>query len=128
MSTNALRKDTRLEADFELLTRLNREYIQAVNDKDVGWFERHLSQDFLNTSPDGALLERGAFLAKIAQGVGVTDIEAHDVVVRVIEDLALVHARTTHRSTSGVGQGRYTDIWSRQDGDWLCVAAHVSRC
>ena len=24
--------------------------------------------------------------------------------------------------------GRYTDIWARRDGCWLCVSAHFTRC
>jgi hypothetical protein len=26
-----------------------------------------------------------------------------------------------------VGEGRYTDIWARRGGRWLCIAAHFTR-
>jgi hypothetical protein len=42
--------------------------------------------------------------------------------------VALIHARTTYTKEDGrAGAGRYTDIWQRRDGRWLCVAAHVTR-
>jgi ketosteroid isomerase-like protein len=114
--------------DRAALEQLNSAYVRAVDDADAGWFERHLSQDFLNTNPDGSLVERAAFLAQIARGAGVTDLKEHDVQIRILGDLAIVHARTTYKTRQGVdGSGRYTDIWQRRDGRWQCVAAHVNR-
>jgi len=31
------------------------------------------------------------------------------------------------RSVQDSDVGRYTDIWARRNGRWLCVAAHVTR-
>jgi len=43
-------------------------------------------------------------------------------------DTAIIHARTNYVKPDGtVGGGRYTDVWMRQDGHWLCVSAHVTR-
>jgi ketosteroid isomerase-like protein len=114
--------------DREALERLNAAYVRAVDRADTGWFDRHLTQDFLNTTPDGALVDRAAFLAQIARGAGVTDLKEHDVQIRVLGDFAIIHARTTYRMRQGTeGSGRYTDIWQRRDGRWQCVAAHVNR-
>jgi ketosteroid isomerase-like protein len=114
--------------DREALERLNAAYVRAVDQADVGWFERHLTQDFLNTNPDGSLVERAAFLAQIARGAGVTDLKGHDVHIRILGDFAIIHARTTYRMGQGTeGSGRYTDIWQRRDRRWQCVAAHVNR-
>ena len=110
-------KDVSGGGDVETLRLLNLEYIQSVNQKNVRWFERQLAPDFMNSNPDGALVDRAAFLAQVARGAGVSDIEAHDVLIRVIGDLGIIHARTTYRSPSGTqGGGRYTDIWSRREG------------
>lgn len=114
--------------DREALVRLNAAYVRSVDHADVGWFERHLTQDFLNTNPDGSLVERAAFLAQIVRGAGVTDLKEHDVHIRILGDFAIIHARTTYRMRQGTeGSGRYTDIWQRRDGRWQCVAAHVTR-
>jgi ketosteroid isomerase-like protein len=115
--------------DFETLEPLNLEYVRSVEKADVRWFDSNLAPDFMNSNPDGSLVDRAAFLAQIARGAGVSNLEAHDVLIRVIGDLAIIHARTTYKTTSGKeGAGRYTDIWSRREGRWVCVAAQVTRC
>jgi ketosteroid isomerase-like protein len=117
-----------LQRDTELLSRLNTEYVQAVDQKNVAWFDRHLSADFLNTNPDGSLVDRAAFLRQIGRGAGVSGITASDVRIRVLGDVAIIHARTSYQLPSGAAAaGRYTDIWMRNNSGWLCVAAHVTR-
>ena len=39
---------------------------------------------------------------------------------------AAVRRKEDHRFITG--QGRYTDVWTRRNGRWLAVAAHVTRC
>jgi ketosteroid isomerase-like protein len=115
-------------SDLEALTRLNSDYVRSVEAADVKWFDRHLAPDFMNSNPDGSLVDRRGFLDQIARGAGVTQLEAQDVRIRIMYDLAIIHAKTTYRKRDGsAGTGRYTDIWSRRDGRWVCVAAHVTR-
>jgi ketosteroid isomerase-like protein len=110
------------------LEQLNRDYVRSVQESDVGWFEAHLAEDFLNTNPDGTLVDRAGFLAQIARPAGVTKLACHDVRIRELGDFAIIHATTSYRKGDGsAGRGRYTDIWARRDGRWLCIAAHVSR-
>jgi ketosteroid isomerase-like protein len=114
--------------DVATLTDLNLGYVQSVQDADTRWFERNLAADFLNTNSDGSLVDRQAFLAQIARGAGVSGLVPGDVVVRVFGDFAIIHAITTYTRSDGQrGAGRYTDIWARRDGRWVCVAAHVTR-
>ena len=114
--------------DLEELGTLNRHYIRSVQESDVGWFERNLSEDFLNSNPDGSLADRAGFLRQIAPPCPVRNLDIEDVRIRILGDAAIIHARTTYRKAEGQpGAGRYTDIWARCDGRWLCVAAHVTR-
>lgn len=115
-------------SSLETLTELNRNYVRSVAESDVAWFDTHLSADFLNTNPDGTLVDRAGFLAQIARPVTITGVRCEDVDVRLFGDFAVIHARTTYALADGrPGAGRYTDIWARRDGSWLCVAAHVTR-
>lgn len=119
---------TAASSDLADLQELNRHYVRAVQESDVGWFERHLAEDFFNTAPDCSLADRAGFLALIARPAGVSALQASDVRIRLLGDFAIVHARTTYTKGDGQpGAGRYTDIWARRQGRWLCVAAHVSR-
>jgi ketosteroid isomerase-like protein len=102
--------------------------VDAVQNSDVGWFEEHLSRDFLNSNPDGSLVDRAGFLAQILQPATVRSLQPRDVRIRIFGDIAIVHARTTYSKANGqAAAGRYTDIWARRDGRWECVAAHVTR-
>ena len=115
-------------SDQETLEGLNREYIASVQNCDVRRFGEILSDDFLNTNPDGTLVDKAGFLKQIAPPAKIKDLACGDVNVRVMGDFAIIHARTTYNYLDGrPGQGRYTDIWARRDGRWLCVAAQVAR-
>jgi ketosteroid isomerase-like protein len=110
------------------LDQLNRDYIQSVQQSDVSRFEALLADDFLNSNPDGSLVDRAGFLAQIAKPAGISNLQAHDVRIRLLGEVAIIHARTAYiRADGAAGAGRYTDIWQRRNGRWLCVAAHVTR-
>jgi ketosteroid isomerase-like protein len=114
--------------DMPVLQALNRDYVASVQASDVRRFEQLLADDFLNSNPDGSLLDRAGFLAQIARPANVSGLQAHDVRIRMFGEVAIVHARTTYTRADGKpGAGRYTDIWARREGRWLCVAAHVTR-
>jgi ketosteroid isomerase-like protein len=115
-------------SDLETLAELNEAYIRSVQSSDVARFEQLLADDFLCTLSDGTFLDRGRFLAYTAKPVTISDLTAHDVNIRLIGDVAIIHARTTFLQRDGQpGEGRYTDIWARRNGEWLAVAAHVTR-
>lgn len=119
---------TALANDVETLEVLNKGYVDAVQNSDVRWFDEHLTQDFLNSNPDGTLVDRAGFLERIAKPVGVKGLAPQDVRIRLMGDFAIIHAKTVYRTPDGrAGAGRYTDIWARRNGRWLCVAAHVTR-
>lgn len=115
-------------ADADTLRRLNQNYIRSVQESDVSYFEEALAEDFVSSRPDCSLIDRTAFLAQIARPPGISGLEAHDVRIRLMGDMAIIHARTTYTKPDGQpGAGRYTDVWAKKDGRWLCVAAHVTR-
>ena len=116
------------DADLDILTGLNRDYIASVQNGDVRRFEELLAADFRCSNPDGSLLDRAGFLAQTARPVTISGLGVHDVEIRRFGEVAIIHARTSYRTADGgEGRGRYTDVWVRQRGRWLCVSAHVTR-
>lgn len=111
------------------LAALNLDYIAAVQHADVKRFGEILAEDFLNTNPDGSLVDKAGFLKQIAPPARIRDLACHDVNIRVMGDFAIIHARTSyhHIDDGRPGGGRYTDIWARRNGRWVCVAAQVAR-
>jgi len=114
--------------DLEQLVALNRDYVDSVQRGDVTRFEAILAEDFLCSNPDGSLVDKTQFLEQTARPVTISGLEAQDVRVRILGDVAIIHARTSYVTASGEQRsGRYTDVWARREGRWLTVSAHVTR-
>jgi ketosteroid isomerase-like protein len=113
---------------LETLHELNRNYVRSVLESDVRWFEENLAPDFMNSNPDGRLVDRAAFLAQIAPPCPVKQLREHDALIHRVGEVAIIYARTTYLKPDGsAGAGRYTDVWQQRQGRWLCVSANVSR-
>ncbi|HLT19745.1 MAG TPA: nuclear transport factor 2 family protein [Thermomicrobiales bacterium] len=123
-----MQTDAAVRSDLDTLIALNRDYINSVQHSDVQRFDEILAPDFLCSNPDGTLVDRAAFLEQTARPVTISNLQAEDVNVRLMGDFAIIHARTTYLTADGTpASGRYTDVWARRDGQWLCVSAHVTR-
>jgi ketosteroid isomerase-like protein len=117
-----------MTSDHEMLLGLNHDYVSSVQRGDVVRFRELLADDFLGSNPDGSIVDRAGFLEQTAKPVSVTGLEAQDVRVRILGDVAIVHGRTSYTTGDGrAASGRYTDVWARRGGRWLAVAAHVTR-
>ena len=90
-------------------------------------YDENLAEDFLASNPDGSLVDRTEFLARMGRPYPGSNLEAVDVRIRIIGEVALIHAGFKYEKPDGyVGTGRYTDIWACQ-GRWLCISAHFNR-
>jgi hypothetical protein len=56
--------------------------------------------------PDGSILDKAAFLAQTARPVTITGLACHDVELRILGDVAIVHARTYDRRPQRSGLRR----------------------
>src|SRR2546428_4099879 len=120
--------DTMAANDLQTLEQLNRDYISSVQSSDVRRFAERLAEDFLSSNTDGSLVDRAGFLVQTARPVTISNLEARDVKIRIICDVAIIHTRTTYTKPDGrAASGSYTDVWARRNGRWLAVSAHVTR-
>jgi ketosteroid isomerase-like protein len=120
--------DTTVRSDLDVLAALNRDYINSVQHSDVRRFDEILADDFLCSNPHGSLVDKKQFLAQTARPVTISGLTAEDVKVRILGDVAIIHARTSYTTADGEQRnGRYTDVWARREGRWLAVSAHVTR-
>jgi ketosteroid isomerase-like protein len=114
--------------DLNTLRALNQAYLDSVVYGDTQRFGEILSPDFLASMPDGSLLDKSEFLLRTAAPRSLERLDAHDVRIRIEGNVAIIHAATAYTTLSGAeGRGRYTDIWARRNGQWLAIAAHVTR-
>ena len=114
--------------DLEKLLELNALYIRSVQHSDVAAFRQFLAPEFMCSSGDGSYLDLEQFLRATVAPVKISGLEAREVDVRIHGDTAVIHGRTSYAKPDGTpGGGRYTDVYQRRNGAWLCVAAHVTR-
>ncbi|MGL4263157.1 MAG: nuclear transport factor 2 family protein [Afipia sp.] len=117
-----------MSSDHDILTALNRDYINSVQNCDVKRFDEILAPDFYCSNPDRTLVDRAGFLKQTAKPIAIKNLKAEDVLIRIIGDTAIIHARTSYVMPDGsAGGGRYTDVWAKTNGQWLAVSAHVTR-
>lgn len=117
-----------IATDVDVLEKLNAGYIDSVQRSDVGWFEKNLAEDFLNSNPDGSLVDHTGFLQQVGRPAPISNLRAEDVRIRIFGELAIIHGRTRYtKGDGGEGAGRYTDVWAKRKGQWVCVAAQFAR-
>ena len=114
--------------DVEALRELNQAYLDSVRLGDVDRFRQLLADDFQVSTPAGEILDKSQFLERTAGPRTLNRLEGQDVRIRILGDVAIIHAATSFTSLTGQeGRGRYTDDWQKRDGQWVCVSAHVTR-
>ena len=84
MQTNA-----NAQRDLDTLTALNLDFFASVRKGDVKRFEEILADDFMMSTPDGALLDKAEFLKLAAKPVTVSGLVAEDVRIRSLGDFAI---------------------------------------
>lgn len=110
--------------DLAILEQLNNDYIHSDQFNDVKRFSEFLAEDFISQTP-GVTRNRDEFLEFIARPRPFKDLAVHDVKIRILSDVALIHGRATYTLlANGVDQeALYTDTYQKRKGTWVCVSA-----
>jgi hypothetical protein len=116
--------DRQSAEDLVILGQLNTDYVHSDQFNDVKRFSELLAEDFIVQTP-GVTRNREEFLEYIAEPRPFQDLAVHDVNIRILSDVALIHARATYTMLDdGVEQqALYTDTYQKREGSWVCVAA-----
>ena len=110
--------------DVAILERLNKDFFHSDQFSDAKRFSEFLAEDFISQFP-GVTRNRAEFLDYIARPRPFKDLAMHDVNIRILSDVALIHGRATYTMLAdGVEQeALYTDVYQKREGTWVCVAA-----
>ncbi|MFF3257496.1 nuclear transport factor 2 family protein [Actinacidiphila glaucinigra] len=119
--------DTKTEQsieDLRILEQLNNDYVHADQFNDVQRFSELLGEDFVVQTP-GITRDRAEFLEYIAKPRPFKDLAVHDVKIRILSDVALIHARATYTmlADGAAQEALYTDTYQKREGGWVCVSA-----
>jgi len=120
------------DADREQLAQLQRDWMQAVEDRDMDRLEEIVSPGFrftaihLNPEP----MTRDQWMDAAREGYTIVSFAYESMDIDVFGDTAVIHARYSQIANFdavNLSHGyRLTDIWSRRDGRWQVVARHSS--
>ena len=110
--------------DLAILEQLNKDFFQSDQFNDVKRFSEFLAEDFISQFP-GVTRNRAEFLDYIAKPRPFKDLAMHDVNIRILSDVALIHGRSTYTMLADGAQQEalYTDAYQKREGTWVCVAA-----
>ncbi|MCX4580527.1 nuclear transport factor 2 family protein [Streptomyces sp. NBC_01571] len=110
--------------DLAVLEQLNNDYVQSDQFNDVKRFSEFLAEDFISQTP-GVTRNRAEFLEYIAKPRPFQDLAVHDVKVRILSDVVLIHGRATYNvlADGSEQEALYTDTYQKRGGTWVCVSA-----
>ena len=81
--------------DLAILEQLNKDFFHSDQFNDVKRFSEFLAEDFISQFP-GVTRNRAEFLDYIAKPRPFKDLAMHDVNIRILSDVALIHGRATY--------------------------------
>jgi uncharacterized protein (TIGR02246 family) len=120
-----------LDEVTNLLTQYSTEWAEAIKNKDGDAVDRLLSPDMIYQNADGSIQTKGDLIRGISEFMyQIKSFSIEDLKVNLVgNDIAIV--------TGGGGQvwidkdgeeklynSRFTNVWKRQSGKWLCIAGH----
>lgn len=124
---------TQNNVEQELL-KLEREWLDAYEKRDVAAMERIVADDFTITFDGGHMSTKAQTIADLKRPRPVDPtlkFSTEDVKVRVYGDTAILSGRVIEKRQRNnrevVSQSRYTDTYVRRNGRWQVVASHLSR-
>ena len=119
--------------DETAVMRVQREWMEAIRDKDAAALDRILADDYVYTDSRGGVSNKADSLRDARSGRGrLTAFQTTDEKAHIFGDVAVVTGHLRVEGVAGSGQTydaevRFTDILARIDGQWRAVAAHASK-
>jgi hypothetical protein len=118
--------------DIETLKKLNRNFLNAIVNRDTFTLSHILADDFMLINPGGAKRNKSDNLSSaLMTNPHVVSVDIDSVEVRLLSsDVGLVSAWTTnvveangHTETFRIS---YQDVYMKRRNNWVAVAAHVA--
>lgn len=126
--------NTMRQRDLAALQERENQYTEGILTKNTKLLNSVFADSFVDTSASGAISTKSEQLKRIAnspvkiESLHVdqvrTDMYDNDRTAVVTERFKVVYVANGQEGTES---GRATDIWVKQKGKWMCVAAHSSQ-
>lgn len=124
---------TMQDIDEIILSKLNAQFIENFVNEDVAAHEKIIHFDFVCINGDGTISNREDYMKSWATAYtesGYTSFSITDENIRIFGDMAMVRSKTVYaKKVNGEivpGNSLYTDTYIKENGEWLCVQAHIT--
>ena len=110
-------------ADIAALKALETTRQAAIKAHDFDTLRTIYAEDFVGIAGNGSVLSRTDLMDVFARNDGSLTFTTDEVAVRVLGGSAIFAGRLTARTASGemASAGRFTHIFVKRDGAWVCV-------
>ncbi|MGE7777668.1 nuclear transport factor 2 family protein [Chitinophaga sp. NPDC101104] len=120
------------DADHNALRNHNADWIQAYPEKDTTVIKRIAADDLVMITSNGTRLSKKELIRNVAKpaapitsatidNVDITVKGNIGIVVAQVEFIMVVNGKET------TVKNNYMDIYEKRDGQWVAIAAHVTR-
>ncbi|MFZ0536075.1 MAG: nuclear transport factor 2 family protein [Candidatus Sulfotelmatobacter sp.] len=101
---------------------------QALEREDVKALSAIFDDALIYVDYDGAVLTKAGYLARVKEnGTHMQQVVAQGMNVQLFGSTAVVvgtyRVKGMEKGKPYLRRGRFTDIWVRRSGNWMCVAA-----
>jgi ketosteroid isomerase-like protein len=109
--------------DESTLRSIEQQRQAAIRDQDFGTLSKIYAEDFTGIPGNGSVITRTQLFDTFKKNDARVVFTSDDVRVRIIGSTALFTGRLTGRTASGstVSAGRFTHVFEKRDGAWVCV-------
>ena len=116
------------EQTIEIITNLEKEWMQAWLNKDMVTCARILSDDFILSSARGMLVTKSEWLESAKELIAGEEFIWDEIKVRLYGNTAVVNSKTRQKAKVGSqdwsGAFLLTDVWVFQNNNWQVVTRH----
>lgn len=116
----------------QAITKMEREWAEAIVKADIATLDRVMADDWVMTTWDGQTRTKAQSIEEFKSGVTkLTAADIGDLKVRVFGDTAIATLGQTEKGTSkgkdSSGHFLYTDVWVKRNGKWQAVSTHGTK-
>lgn len=115
-------------ADVQAISKIEREWANALKTRNKTFFEKHLSDDFTYIGPNGDVSSgRAAFIELVMKMPPIVEFADSDDKVAVHGATGVATGRVAVKYGNGTSEiTRYTDVYAKGSDGWKSVASHES--
>ena len=117
------------ESNIKAIAERENKYTDGLLNRNFEELASLFADTYVNTSPSGQLRSKAEFLAALkADTSRISEIKESEKQTQLYGDTAVItvkfEVQGTDQGEAFEFKGRATDIWVKQNGQWVCVAVH----